>query len=80
MSEKAVGVLLGTLLDLLTLGRNVGLQLVGIPAVVWSGHLVLPVVLDKVYKILTVGCSGEGDIVIREPSFELSLVPLVVSC
>lgn len=39
----------------------------------------LPVVLDEVLKIFTVCGSRVGNVVIREPSLKLGLMPLVVS-
>lgn len=43
-------------------------------------HIGLPVVLDQVLEVLTVGCLWMWDIVVSEPSLKLSLMPLVVSC
>lgn len=79
MAKKTLSVLLGALLDLLALAREVRLHLVGVPAVVWRGDLVLPVGLDEVDKVLAVGSGRVRDIMVGEPSLELSLVPLVVS-
>ena len=60
------------------------LQVVGeldsIPLLVGSDHLVIPVGLDELLKLLAVGRCRVGDVVVRKPSLELSLVPLVVSC
>lgn len=76
--KKAVLVLLGTLLDLCALGSEVRLELFRVPAAVWCGNLVFPVGLDKVDEVFTISGSGEWDVVVRQPSLKLSLVPLVV--
>lgn len=78
--NQAVLVLLGTLLGLLALGAQVGLELLRVPAVVGLGDLGVPVVLDKVLQILAIGGGGIGDVVVREPALELGLMPLVVGC
>jgi hypothetical protein len=80
LGEKAVLVLLGALLDLLASGGQVAGELAGSPAVVGLGDIVVPVLLNKVGKILAVGRGGVWDIVVRKPALKLSLVPLVVSC
>lgn len=46
LSYEAILVLLGSLLDFLTLGIEVVLELVGVPGVVWLDDVVLPVLLD----------------------------------
>jgi len=76
--DQAVLVLLGALLDLLATRGEVRLQLVGVPAVVRTSDVVIPVLLDEILQVLTVGGSGERDVVVGEPSLELSLMPLVV--
>lgn len=43
-------------------------------------NLSLPVVLDQNLKILAISRAWVGDVVVGEPAFELSLMPLVVSC
>lgn len=78
LREQAILVLLGTLLDLLALAAEVALQLVCIPLVVRLGDVVLPVLLHEVLQVLAVGWSRVGDIVVRQPALELSLMPLVV--
>jgi hypothetical protein len=80
LGKKAVLVLLGALLDLLASGGQVAGELAGSPAVVGLGDIVVPVLLNKVGKILAVGRGGVWDIVVRKPALKLSLVPLVVSC
>lgn len=80
LADKAVLVLLSALLDLLARACDVVLELLGVPSVVGLGNLVVPVVLDKVDEVLAVGRGGIGDIVVREPSLQLGLMPLVVSC
>ena len=80
LDDEAVLVLLGTLLDLLASGGQVVGKLAGAPAAVGLGDVVVPVLGDKVGQVLTVGGSGEGDIVVGKPALKLGLVPLVVSC
>lgn len=80
LGDEAVLVLLGTLLDLLASGGEVVLKLSGVPVVVWLDDVVLPVVLDELGQVLTVGRSRIGDVVVGEPALELGLMPLVVSC
>lgn len=80
LAKKTVLALFGTFLNLLSLRSNVGIQLRGVPAVVWLGDLVLPVGLNKINKLLAVGRSRERNIVVREPSLKLSLVPFIVGC
>jgi len=76
--NQAVLVLLGALLDLLALRRKVRGQLVGVPGVVWTGNIVIPVLLYEVGQLLAVGSLWERNVVVRQPSLELGLVPLVV--
>lgn len=78
LSEEAILVLFGAFFDLLTLRRDVRLQLIGIPAVVWRCNLVFPVELDKVDEILAVCRSRIWHIVVRQPPLELSLMPFVI--
>lgn len=80
LRDQCVLILLGTLLDLLALGGDVVLQLGGVPGVVWLDSVVLPVVLDKVLEVLAVRGCWVWNVVIRQPSLELGLVPLVVCC
>lgn len=77
--KQAVLVLLGSLLNLLTLGSEVGRELVGVPGVVWASDVVVPVLLDKVRELLAVGGLWERNVVVGQPPFKLSLVPFVVS-
>ena len=42
-------------------------------------NLGLPVLLDEIFQIFPIRWSRVGDIMIGEPSFKLSLVPLVVN-
>lgn len=78
LAGKALGVLLRALLDLLPLRGQVVGELLRIPLVVGLGDVILPVGLDEVLEILTVSGGGVGDVVVGEPSLELSLVPFVV--
>ena len=80
LAEQAVLVLLSTLLCLLALGAQVVLELIRVPVIVWLGDIVLPVLLDQVLQIFTVGCGRERNVVVRQPSLKLGLVPFVVSC
>lgn len=76
--QEAVLALLSALLDLVAFGHNVVLELVGVPLAVWLDHVVVPVLLHKVLKILAVRSSWVWNVVIREPTLELSLVPFVI--
>ena len=79
LRDKALGVLLSALLDLLSgRGQVVG-ELAGAPAAVGLGDVVLPVLRDEVGQVLAVGRGGVGDAVVGEPALKLSLMPLVVS-
>lgn len=78
MLNKTVLVLLGALLDLLALRCDVALQLVGVPLVVWLYNIVLPVLLNQILQVLAVCRCWVWDVVVREPTLELSLVPLVI--
>lgn len=80
LSNEAVLVLLGALLELLALGREVLAQLGSLPRVVGLNNVGFPVVLDEVLKVLAVSRSGVWDVVVAEPSLKLGLVPLVVDC
>ena len=62
-----------------TLGLEVGLKLRSLPIGVGRRNFIVPAALDQIFQIGTVCGSWIWDIVIREPSFELSLMPLVVS-
>lgn len=76
--DQAVFVRLSSLLGLDTLGLQVSLQLLVVPVLVRRDGIGIPVLLDQVLEILAVGRGGVGDVVIREPSLQLSLVPFVV--
>ncbi|KAG9859269.1 hypothetical protein KCU68_g188, partial [Aureobasidium melanogenum] len=80
LADEAVLVLLSTLLDLLARACDVVLELLGVPSVVGLSNLVVPVVLDQINEVLAVGRGRVGNIVVREPSLQLGLMPLVVSC
>lgn len=79
LGDEALGVLLGALLDLLTGGGQVVLELVGAPVAVGLGDDVLPVLRDKIGQILAVGRGRVRHVVVGEPALKLSLMPLVVS-
>lgn len=78
LTEQALLILLGPLLDLLALRRQVVLQTLRVPGAVGLDDVVLPVVLDQVLEVLAVGGRGVGDVVVREPALQLRLVPFVV--
>ena len=78
LGDEALGVLLGALLDLLTCGGQVVLELVGTPVAVRLGDVVLPVLGDEVGQVLAVGRGRVGHVVVGEPALKLSLMPLVV--
>ena len=65
LCDQAVLVRFGPLLDLVTFGGKVFLQLRGIPFSVWSCNFGLPIALDEVLKILAVGGSRVWDVVVR---------------
>lgn len=69
----------GTVLGLVALEREVRLELRCFPAVVRSHDLVVPVLLDEVFEIFPICGSGMWDVVVRQPSLKLRLVPLVVN-
>ena len=75
--EGVFGLLSGTF-GFDTFGLQVCLQLLGIPALVRTDGVVLPVLLDQILQILAICWSRVGDVVVGEPSLELSLVPLVI--
>jgi len=51
-----------------------------LPFVVGCGNLAVPIRLDQVLEIFAV-CGGRiGDVVVREPTLKLRLVPFVVYC
>lgn len=76
--NQRFGVLLGALLNFLALEGQIVVQSLSIPAIVRRNNLVVPVVLDQVLKILTVGGGGIRNVVIGQPTLKLRLVPLVV--
>ena len=80
LSEQTVGVLLGALLYFLALRLQIARKTVGVPLVVWLCNVIFPVVLDEVLKIFAIRRCRIRDVVVREPSLELSLVPFVVCC
>jgi hypothetical protein len=53
--------------------------LICIPIIVGRGDLRLPVLLDKTFKILAVSGSRIGNVMVRQPSLKLVLVPFVVN-
>ena len=54
------------------------MELSCIPAVVWSDNLVIPIALNEALKVLAVSWSGVRNVVVRQPSLQLRLVPFVV--
>jgi hypothetical protein len=62
--SEALGVLLSALLRLLALESEVVLQRLGVPAVVGSDDLVVPVVLYRVLQIFAVGGRRVRDAVV----------------
>ena len=68
LAEQTVLVLLSTLLDLLALRSQVVGQLVGIPLVVRLDDMVLPVLLDEVLQVLSVGWGRVRDVVVGQPA------------
>ena len=77
--EQAVLALGGALLCLLTLGGQVRLELLGVPVVVWCSNVVLPVLVDQIDQVLAISWGRVWDVVVRQPSLKLGLMPLVVS-
>lgn len=71
---------LGLGLRLPAFGLEEGAQFSGIPAAVRGDDVVVPVLLHKGFQVLAVCGSGVRDGVVREPAFELGLMPLVVYC
>ena len=78
LDNQAVLVGSSGILSLNTLLLQVGAELIGIPVIVRRRNLGLPVVLDEVLKILSICGSRVWDIVVRQPSLKLGLVPFVV--
>jgi hypothetical protein len=54
--------------------------LLGIPRVVGSDNVVVPVLLDQLFEIFAIRGGRIWDVVIGEPSLELSFVPFIVGC
>lgn len=73
-----LGALLSTLCGLVTLEHQVVLERLCVPVVVGGDDIALPVGLDQILELLTIGGLLVGDAVIRQPSLELRLVPLAV--
>lgn len=65
LSDKALGVICGSVLGLDTLLLQVCAELSGVPVTIWLGNLGLPVVLDSGLKLGTIIRSWVWDIVIR---------------
>lgn len=78
LSEERILGGLGALLGLDALRLQIRGQLSRVPLLVRRDSVILPVILDEALKILAVRRSRVGDIVVREPSLELGLMPLVV--
>jgi hypothetical protein len=78
LANEAVLGSLGLGLGLLALGLEESAQLSRVPAVVGCDNVVIPVLLDKVLKILAVGRGGIWDRVVSKPALQLSLMPFVV--
>lgn len=51
----------------------------GVPVLVRRDDVVIPVVADGLLEEGAIGGSRVGNVVVRQPPLELSLVPLVVS-
>lgn len=68
LSNQAVLALLSALLDLMTLRREVAVELVGVPAIVGLDNIVLPIALNQVLEVFAVGWSGVWNVVVRKPS------------
>lgn len=78
LADQTLFALFGAFLDFLALATKVGLQAVGIPVLVWSCDVGVPVVLHKILEVLAICGSGIWDVMIGEPSLEFSLMPFVV--
>lgn len=66
------------LLGLNALLLQVRRQLVIVPVLVRGDSIVLPVLLDEVCEVLAIRWGGVRHVVIRQPTLQLGLVPLVV--
>lgn len=64
LAEQAILVLLRALLDLLSTGAEIAGELICIPLVVRLGHVILPVVLNQILKVLAVRRCRIWDVVI----------------
>lgn len=78
LAEKRIFVGLRALLHLFALVREILLKASSVPVGIRARDGGLPVCLDEVLQFLAVSSLGESDIVVRQPSLELSLVPFVV--
>jgi len=78
-ADEGVLVDLGSLVCLLALGLEVVLKLGSVPLAVRSYDLLIPVLLDQALQVLAISRRRVGNVVVRQPALELSLVPFVVS-
>lgn len=70
----------GRILGLNALELQVLLKLGGVPAAVGGDDIGIPVLLDELLQLLAVGGRGIRHVVVRKPSLQLGLMPLVVCC
>jgi len=80
LGDQRIFVLVGRVLGLETLELEVGRELFRVPVPVRGNDVVIPVLLDELLQVSAVGGGRVGDVVVREPSLQFRLVPLVVSC
>ena len=63
---------------LVPLEAEVVVQLVGIPVLIRSDDIAVPVVPDELFQILAVRRFGIGDLVVGKPALQLCFVPFVI--
>lgn len=80
LGDKRVLGLGSGLLGLNAAGFEVGREAVSVPVLVGRHGVGIPVLLDDLLEILAVSGGGVWDVVVRQPSLQLRLVPLVVGC
>lgn len=79
LRDEGLRACLGGLLGLDTLLPKIVAESLGVPLGVRTDNVGIPVLLDKLLEVLPIGRSWVRDIVVREPTLEFGLMPLVVS-
>lgn len=80
MRKQTILVLLGLSRHVVAARLQICAELGSIPFIVRLYNIVIPVLRDEILQILAVSWGWIWDVLVRQPSLKLRLVPLVVDC